>query len=80
MPQSPYTIDGIAASSSVRNVSGWRSAFGHNSERKIAMPSAIGVANARARTEEYSVPQMNGRAPNSPDTGSQTSLIQNDSL
>ncbi len=43
------------------------------------MPSAIGVANARASTEEYSVPQMKGRAPNSPDTGSQTSLIQNDS-
>src|SRR5438309_1350853 len=41
-----------------------------------AMPSAIGVAIASARTDEYSVPQMNGSAPNSPDTGSQISVRQ----
>ena len=40
----------------------------------MAMPSAIGVEIRSARTDEYSVPQMNGRAPNSagdriPDVG-----------
>ena len=41
------------------------------------MPSAIGVEIINASTDEYSVPQMNGRAPNSPATGSQTSVCQN---
>ena len=36
---------------------------------KMAMPSAIGVEMISARTDEYSVPQMNGRAPNSPSDG-----------
>ena len=31
---------------------------------KIAMPSAIGVEISSARIDEYSVPQMKGRAPN----------------
>ena len=44
---------------------------------KIAMPSAIGVEITKARTEEYSVPQISGRAPNSAATGSQTSVCQN---
>src|SRR4051794_41402241 len=43
---------------------------------KIAMPSAIGVAISSARTDEYSVPQIKGNAPNSPDTGSQISVRQ----
>ena len=43
---------------------------------KTAMPSAIGVAMSSASTDEYSVPQMNGSAPNSPDTGSQISVRQ----
>src|SRR4026207_1959556 len=43
----------------------------------MAMPSAIGPAMRSARTDEYSVPQMNGRAPNSPETGSQISVCQN---
>ena len=43
---------------------------------KTAMPSAIGVAMRSARIDEYSVPQMNGSAPNSPATGSQVSVRQ----
>ncbi len=43
------------------------------------MPSAIGVAMRSATTDEYSVPQMNGSAPNSPDTGSQISVRQKSS-
>ena len=69
-------MDGIAASSSVRNMSGCRSAAGHSSEMNTAMPSAIGVTMSSARTEEYSVPQMNGSAPNSPATGSHISVRQ----
>ena len=41
------------------------------------MPSAIGVAMISARIEEYSVPQMNGNAPNSPVTGFQMLVRQN---
>src|SRR5215470_10692971 len=43
IPHKPYTIDGIAASSSVRNTSAGLSALGQSSEMKTAMPSAIGV-------------------------------------
>src|SRR5687768_6050080 len=43
----------------------------------MAIPSATGVEIASASTEEYSVPQMKGRAPNWPATGSQTSVTQN---
>ena len=70
-------MDGIAASSSVRNVSGVRSHEGLSSERKIAMPSATGVASSNARNEEHSVPQMNGNAPKLPATGSQVDVSQN---
>ena len=52
MPQRPYTMDGMAASSSVRYRSGCLSQFGQSSEIKTAMPSAIGVASARARIDE----------------------------
>ena len=52
IPHSPYTIEGIAASSSVRNASGVRSGRGESSERKTAMPSAIGVEISIARIEE----------------------------
>ena len=41
------------------------------------MPMAMGAARTSASTDEYNVPQMNGRAPNSPETGSQTSVCQN---
>jgi hypothetical protein len=40
------------------------------------MPRATGVERSSARIEEYSVPQMNGRAPNSPATGSQVAVFQ----
>src|SRR5262249_27260631 len=43
----------------------------------MAMPSEIGHAIRSARHDEYSVPQMNDRAPNCPATGSQTSVVQN---
>ena len=35
----------------------------------MAIPIAIGVEMIRASADEYSVPQMKGRAPNSPCTG-----------
>ena len=52
MPHKPYTIDGMAASSSVRKTSGRRSGSGHNSEMKIAMPRATGAAMRSASAEE----------------------------
>src|SRR5262249_7546529 len=77
MPHRPYTIDGLAASSSVRNTSGWRRGGGHSSAMNTAMPSAIGVAMSSATTDEYSVPQMNGSAPNRLATGSHVVVHQN---
>ena len=52
MPQRPYTIDGIAASSSVRKTSGCRRRAGQSSAMEIAMPSATGVASRSARIDE----------------------------
>jgi len=43
---------------------------------KTAMPIAMGAAMQSANTDEYSVPQMKGSAPNSPDTGSQVDVVQ----
>ena len=40
------------------------------------MPSETGVAISSASTDEYRVPQMKGRAPKSPETGSQMSVYQ----
>ena len=40
------------------------------------MPIATGPAMSSARTDEYSVPQMNGSAPNSPCTGSHVCVRQ----
>jgi len=70
-------MEGIAARSSVRNTSGARKPAGHNSEMKMAIPSAIGVEISSARIDEYRVPHRNGSAPKSPDTGSQLSVRQN---
>ena len=42
----------------------------------MAIPSAIGVEMINARIDEYSVPQMNGLAPNTPATGFQISVTQ----
>ena len=39
--------------------------------------NAIGPAMINASTDEYNVPQMNGRAPNSPAIGSHVSVCQN---
>ena len=52
MPHRPYTIDGMAARSSVTKTSGLLSLLGASSEMKIAMPSAIGVEMMSARTDE----------------------------
>ena len=45
-------MEGIAARSSVRNASGVRRSFGESSERKMAMPSAIGVEISIASSDE----------------------------
>src|SRR5712664_2554873 len=68
----------MAARSSVRKTSGRRRNGRAISDRKTAMPSAIGVEMRIARKEEYSVPQRNGSAPNCPATGSQVLVRQND--
>ena len=79
IPHSPYTMEGIAASNSVRNTRGCLSQAGHSSEMKTAMPNATGVARTSARIEEYSVPQMKGNAPNWPATGSHVWVRQKSS-
>ena len=47
---------GMAASSSVINASGPRSAFGHISVRKTARPTPSGTEMIKAINEETSVP------------------------
>src|SRR4051812_37699242 len=76
IPQRPYTIEGIAARSSVRNTSAGFTRFGASSEINTAMPREMGAAMRSARMDEYRVPQMNGSAPNSPATGSHVSVRQ----
>src|SRR5438876_10374293 len=62
---------GIAASSSVAKEMGLRSGLGHISVTNTATATASGTAISRASMEETMVPKINGRAPNSPATGSQ---------
>ncbi len=62
----------MAARRSTRNAIGRRSHCGANSERKIATPSARGVASTSAMKDETRVPNSAGAAPNSPLTGSQS--------
>src|SRR6266496_1079795 len=62
---------GIAASSSVAKEMGLRSGLGHISVTNTATATASGTAISRANMEETMVPKINGRAPNSPATGSQ---------
>jgi hypothetical protein len=69
-PHRPKTTLGTAASRSMKNDRGWRSQLGQNSERKIAPPSASGVATTRAMIEVTIVPRIAGAAPKSPLTGS----------
>ena len=71
MAHRPYTTDGIAASSSVKNAIGPRSGIGQMSSTKIATASDSGTAIAVARTDVTSVPKINGNAPKLPFTGSQ---------
>ena len=40
------------------------------------MPRAMGVERSNARIAEYNVPQMNGSAPKSPETGSHVFVTQ----
>src|SRR5438874_10244986 len=61
----------MAASSSVANEIGLRKGAGHISVTKMATARASGTAITRASMEETIVPKINGRAPNSPATGSQ---------
>ena len=63
IPHVPYTTLGIAASSSTRNATGWRSQRGENSVRKIATLSARGTAMTSARREDATVPKIIGAAP-----------------
>ena len=69
----------MAASSSVRNTSGCLQ------PRRTQLGDEDGDAERdrrgddSARTDEYSVPQMNGSAPNSPAIGSQVSVRQKSS-
>jgi len=56
IPHSPYTTLGIAARRSTRNAIGVFSQPGANSERKIADPSASGVATRSAMNDETMVP------------------------
>ena len=51
-PHNPYTIEGIAASSSVRKMSGCRRLGGQSSDKYVAMPSEIGAAISNARIDE----------------------------
>ena len=62
-PHSPNTTDGIAASSSMVNVSGMATRRGASSARKIAVSRPIGVARTIAMKDEAIVPMMNGSAP-----------------
>src|SRR5439155_1407207 len=57
MPHVPYTTLGIAASSSTRNATGWRSQRGENSVRKIATLSASGTARTSANSPPPEVSQ-----------------------
>ena len=55
-PHMPYTIEGMAASSSIAVPSGRRSQAGAISVRKSAMPKLTGTAISSAITEVTSVP------------------------
>ena len=62
-PHSPMTTLGIAASSSMRNVSGIATRRLASSARKIAVISPMGAARTIAITDEKIVPRMYGSAP-----------------
>src|SRR5580698_7106468 len=56
---------------------GPRSHWGQISNRKMETHRARGTARQTASSEETTVPQMKGRAPKSPEFGSQELLVKN---
>src|SRR5216117_1842338 len=74
----PYTTLGIAASSSTKKATGWRSHRGENSVRKIATLSARGTAINSASRDEASVPKIIGAAPYTSATGSHVEVHRKD--
>ncbi len=62
-PHRPMTTLGIAASSSIRKLTGTAIRRSASSARKIAVSSPRGAAKSRARSDVISVPTMNGSAP-----------------
>ena len=52
IPHTPYTIEGTAARSSVRKMRGCFRRWGESSERKIAIPRAMGVEITSAMSDE----------------------------
>src|SRR5436305_9198732 len=68
----------MAASRSTRNATGDRSHAGENSERKIATPTASGVAITSATAEDTSVPKSAGAAPKCPLATSQSLAVRID--
>ncbi len=77
MPHNPRMTLGMAASISMRKISGWRTQFGANSVRNTAVATAKGVAMMSASTEVTSVPKMKGNAAYSFSTGFQTEFVRN---
>src|ERR1700730_6032397 len=77
MPQSPMTTLGIAASVSIKEVTGARSARGASSLRNRAAPIASGVARASAQNDVMAVPNRKLAAPKAsrPTTGFHTACV-----
>src|SRR6266480_2902195 len=68
----------MAASSSTRKATGWRSQRGENSVRKIATLNARGTAISNATNEDASVPKIIGAAPYTSATGSHVDVTRNE--
>src|ERR1700674_704808 len=77
MPQRPMTTLGIAASVSIREVTGARSARGASSVKNRAAPIASGAASASAKSDVTAVPNRKLAAPKAslPTTGFHTSRV-----
>ena len=70
----------MAANRSTKNAIGCRSHRGANSDRKIATPTASGVAMINASAEETIVPKIAGAAPKCPLTASHSLPVKNANL
>src|SRR3954454_21045372 len=66
----------MAASRSTKNAIGWRIHDGANSARKMATPTASGVAISNATIDDTIVPYTAGAAPNFPLTASQPDSVK----